>query len=71
MRHVSDFNILSDLSPFAIATSAEPRLMSTTNSKLNMTILNTMIFSVYMFLLVGYSTHTINFTAAYEHYQSN
>lgn len=42
IRQVNDFSILSDLSPLAIATSAEPRLMSTTNNKLKMTILNTM-----------------------------
>ena len=46
MRQVKDFSILSDLSPFAIATSAEPRLMSTTNNKLKMTILNTMFFPI-------------------------
>lgn len=46
IRQLNDFNILSDLSPLAIAISAEPRLIITTSNKLRMTILNTMCFPV-------------------------
>jgi hypothetical protein len=44
MRQVSDFSILSDLSPFAIAESAVPRLTRTTASRHRMKILNIMVY---------------------------
>lgn len=44
IRQLNDFNILSDLSPLAMAASADPRLMSTTSNKQRMTILNIMGF---------------------------
>ena len=44
IRQLNDFNILSDLSPLAMAASADPRLMRTTSNKLRMTILNIMNF---------------------------
>jgi hypothetical protein len=50
IRQVKDFTILSDWSPLTIATSADPRLMRTTNNKLRITILNTMSFPHYLFL---------------------
>jgi len=46
MRQLSDFNILSDLSPLAMAASADPRLMRTTSNKQSITILNIMNFSL-------------------------
>jgi hypothetical protein len=49
MRQLSDFNILSDLSPLAMAASADPRLMRTTSNKQSITILNIMkMLEVYM-----------------------
>ena len=44
IRQLNDFSILSDLSPLAMATRAEPRLMRTISNKLRMTILNIMNF---------------------------
>ena len=44
MRQLNDFNILSDLSPLAMAASADPRLIRTTSNKQRITILNIMNF---------------------------
>jgi hypothetical protein len=44
IRQLNDFNILSDLSPLAMAASADPRLMRTTSNKQSITILNIMNF---------------------------
>jgi len=44
IRQLSDFSILSDLSPLAMAASADPRLMRTTSNKQSITILNIMNF---------------------------
>lgn len=44
IRQLNDFSILSDLSPLAMAASAEPRLIKTTSNKQRMTILNIMDF---------------------------
>ena len=52
IRQDNDLSILSDLSPLAIAASAEPRLIRTISNKLRMTILNTMNFPDLSF--IGY-----------------
>ena len=44
MRQLNDFSILLDLSPLAMAASADPRLMITISNKQRMTILNIMSF---------------------------
>jgi len=47
IRQLKDFIILSDLSPFAMAASADPRLTRTTTNKLSITILNIIYFPVF------------------------